>query len=110
MALNEMAWNGTAHGHVTDVVGFAYLAEEWCPRCTLGLIGAVATLPPRPAIVESEIKLYGTEIRDLDAEGEDPRWRNSGTIPQPIFNGEDARDENGRARTCAGCHEPLLED
>jgi hypothetical protein len=110
-----MAWNGTyyeinAHGHATDVVGFAYLADEWCPRCTLGLIGSVSTLPPLPAIVESEIKLYGTEIRDLDVAGEDPRWRDSDTIPQPIFNGDDARDNNGRARTCAGCYEPLLED
>lgn len=107
-----MAWNGTEYvhhygGHATDIVGYAYCADTYCPRCTLALMGSVSTLPPRQAIVESEIRIWGAEIRDL-TDPEDPRWRDSDMIPQPIFL-NDACDEDDKPYTCASCHEGLVE-
>jgi hypothetical protein len=106
-----MPWNGTGFthrygGHSTDVVGYAYNTEEWCPSCTLLLVGS----PPsaRPEDLEREIRLYGETIRDL-VDPEDPRWKDSTVIPQPIFSGGDAYDDDGRPRACAGCHEELVE-
>lgn len=90
----------------TDVVGYTYLSDVHCPRCTLGLIGTVATLPPSPEVLESEIRSFGTEVRDL-ADPEDPRWRDSGTVPLPIFQSDDLADDDGNPYRCAGCREVL---
>lgn len=102
-----MTFTGTeytinARGHATDIVGFAWNTEEFCPRCTLEALGYATTLPVlgNGAALESAIKIYAEE-KKLDPQTTD--------VPQPIFNGEDAFDEDGRSRTCASCHEPLVE-
>jgi hypothetical protein len=86
----------------TDIVGFAWNAAEFCPRCTLAALGYASTLPVlgNSAALESAIKIYAEEG------GFDPRTTD---VPQPIFNGEDALDNDGRSRTCASCHESLVE-
>jgi hypothetical protein len=106
-----MAWNGTtyeinAHGHATDVVGYVWNTEEFCPSCTLKGLGLLTTGLPTPLLLESQIQIYGLEY---GLEEDDPRWKDTGVIPQPIFNGEEAYDEDGRARQCASCHEQLVE-
>lgn len=87
--------------HATDVVGYAWNADDWCPRCVLEGMGVATTGPVRPgAVLESEIAVYAAE-NGLDPETTD--------VPQPIFNGEDAVDNDGRSRRCCRCHEPLVE-
>lgn len=84
-------------GHATDVVGFAWNADEFCPRCTLEMLGITTTGPVRPgAVLESEIETYVVE-KGLQIHRED-----SNVVPQPIFNG-------GHPRHCGRCHEPLIE-
>jgi hypothetical protein len=102
-----MTFNGTeytinARGHASDIVGFAWNTEEFCPRCTLGALGYASTLPVlgNSAALESAIKIYAEE-GGFDSQTTD--------VPQAIFNGEDALDDDGRSRTCATCHEPLIE-
>jgi hypothetical protein len=101
-----MTFTGTDYvyrhgGHATDVVGFAWNADDWCPRCVMEGIGMATTGPVRPgAVLESEIALWARE-NGVDSETTD--------APQPIFNGEDACDENGRSRRCCKCHEQLIE-
>lgn len=91
-------------GHATDVVGYAHEADEFCPRCTLERLGVVTTGPVRPgATLESEIETYVVE-NGLQIHRED-----SNVVPQPIFNGEDAFEEDSSPRHCGRCHEPLVE-
>ncbi len=107
-----MPWNGTAYEHNyqphgTDIAGYSYCTEEWCPRCTMTLMGA-SSFGTDPETQEAEIREYGRTIRDL-ADPEDPRWKDSDTIPQPIFRSDDLADEDGTPRRCAGCREDLAE-
>jgi hypothetical protein len=103
-----MPFNGTGFtqsysGHATDVVGYAWNTEDWCPRCVLGELGFATTGPVRPgAVLESEIEIYAAE------NGLDPATTD---VPQPIFNGDDALegDGSGRSRRCCRCHELLVE-
>jgi hypothetical protein len=101
-----MPFNGTGFtqsygGHATDVVGFAWNTENWCPRCTLEAMGFATTGPVRVgAVLESEIAIYAAE-NGLDPETTD--------VPQPIFNGGDAVNDNGRPKICCRCQEQLIE-
>lgn len=104
-----MAWNGTEYvhaprGHSTDVVGFSWNTDTYCPRCTLGSLGFATTGPVQgdsPALA-SAIKVYAEEG------GFDPQTTD---VPQPITNGEDAlrSDGSGKSENCCICHEPLVE-
>lgn len=93
-----------ACGHATDIVGYDWNTEKWCPRCTLDAMGVATTGPLHYGrSLESEIETYvqenGLEI-----------WREDSTrVPQPVFNGEDAFDNDGRAERCCRCHERLVE-
>lgn len=105
-----MPWNGSTFvqhygGHSTDVVGYAWNTEIYCPRCLLEALGLATTGPVVPgATLESEIALWAAE-NDLELYRED-----STRVPQPILNGEDAMDMDlGRAQRCCRCHEPLIE-
>lgn len=104
-----MSWNGTSFvqhygGHSTDVVGYAWDTEIFCPRCTLERMGMATTGPVRAgAVMESEIAIWVAE-QGLEMHRED-----SQRVPQPVFNGQEAVDEDGRAHRCGGCHEPLIE-
>src|SRR3954470_10607153 len=104
-----MPFNGTGFTHnysgsSTDIVGYAWNADLWCPRCTLEALGYATTGPVvgGSASLESAIRVYAEE------NGLDPRTTD---VPQPIFNGEDAVDidGDGRAHRCCKCHEPLIE-
>jgi hypothetical protein len=102
-----MPFNGTGFtqhygGRSTDVVGYAWNTEEWCPRCVLEAMGFATTGPVRPgAVLESEIEIYAAE-NGLDRETTD--------VPQPIFNDDALRgDSSGRSRRCCRCHEHLVE-
>jgi hypothetical protein len=101
-----MPFNGTGFtqsygGHSTDVVGFAWNTESWCPRCTLEAMGFATTGPVRAGgVLDSEIAIYAAE-NGLDLETTD--------VPQPIFNSDDAVDDNGRPKTCCRCQEQLIE-
>lgn len=91
-------------GHSTDVVGYAWNTEIYCPRCLLEALGFATTGPVVPgATLESEIALWAAE-NGLELYRED-----SQRVPQPIFNGDDALDNDGRAQRCCRCHEPLIE-
>ena len=92
-------------GHATDVVGYAWNADEFCPPC---VFWAVVEAPSKETSfqadrLEAEIEAY-VKRNGIQVHRED-----SNVVPQPIFNGEDARDEDGRPRHCGRCHEPLVE-
>jgi hypothetical protein len=103
-----MPFNGTGFthnysGHSTDIVGYAWNIEDWCPPCTFkAVIEAPLNYATfRPDRMEMEIAAYA-ERNGLDIETTE--------CPQPIFNGEDAMDMDlGRSRRCCRCHEPLIE-
>lgn len=103
-----MPFNGTGFtqhygGHSTDVVGYAWNTDDWCPRCTLEAMGMATTGPVRPgATLESEIDIWA-------AENSLTHMRDTTECPQPIFNSDDALDNDGRPRTCCRCHEQLIE-
>jgi hypothetical protein len=92
-------------GHATDVVGFAWDGDTYCPRCTLERMGVATTGPVIPGpVMESEIDIW------VIANGLEMHREDSQRVPQPIFNGEDAMDMDlGRACRCGRCHEPLIE-
>lgn len=102
MSFTGSGYEINTHGHATDIVGFAWNADEFCPRCTLGGLGYTTTGPVRgdSPTLESAIRVYAEEG------GFDPQTTD---VPQPIFNGEDAFFENGRSRTCGTCGEPFIE-
>jgi len=89
---------------MTNVVGFAWRTEEYCPRCTLDAMGMATTGPVRyGASLEGEIEIWTAEngLTDMHETTE---------VPQPIYDtGTDALDDDGRARRCCRCHEPLVE-
>lgn len=88
---------------MTNVVGFAWRTEDYCPRCTLEAMGIATTGPVRyGASLESEIDLWAEE-NGLS------RMRETTEVPQPILDGDDATDNDGRPRRCCRCHEPLIE-
>lgn len=92
-------------GHATDVVGYAWNTEDWCPRCVLEAMGVATTGPVRPGpVMESEIEIWAA------ANGL-THLRETTEVPQPIFNNDDALegDGSGRSRRCCRCHEPLIE-
>jgi hypothetical protein len=90
-------------GHATDVVGYAWDADNYCPRCVLELMGVATTGPVHPGpVLESEIDVWAA------ANGLS-HMRETTECPQPIFNSEEAYEEDGRARRCGRCHEPLVE-
>lgn len=103
-----MVFTGTEYtinacGKSTDVVGYAWRTEEYCPRCTLEAMGMAITGPVRAgAVLESEIEVWAAENGLTD-------MRETTEVPQPIFNGEEAVDNDGRAKTCCRCHEQLIE-
>jgi hypothetical protein len=91
-------------GHSTDIVGYAWDADVYCPRCTLERMGIGTTGPVRAgAVMESEIAIWVAE------EGLEMHREDSQRVPQPIFNSDDARDNDSRAYRCGSCHEPLIE-
>lgn len=91
-------------GHATDVVGYAWNADDWCPPCTFKEVieAPLNYASYRQDRMEMEIAAYA-ERNELDIETTE--------CPQPIFNGEDALegDGSGRSRRCCRCHEPLVE-
>lgn len=88
-------------GHATDVVGYAWRTEEWCPRDVLEALGFATTGPVRPGeVLESEIRIWCAE------NGVDPETTEA---PQPIFNSDEAYNDDGKPRTCCVCHETLVE-
>lgn len=104
-----MVWNGSTYvqhygGHSTDVVGYAWDTEIYCPRCLLGALGIATTGPVVPGpTLESEIALWAAENgRELDRE-------DSTRVPQPIFNDEAMNVDLGRPHRCCRCHEFLIE-
>jgi hypothetical protein len=103
-----MTFNGTGFthnysSHSTDIVGYAWRTEEYCPRCTLEAMGTSTTGPVRAgAVLESEIEIWAAENGLSD-------MRETTEVPQPIFNSDDAFDNEGRPRTCCRCHEQLVE-
>jgi hypothetical protein len=88
---------------MTNVVGFAWRTEDYCPRCTLEAMGMATTGPVRyGAVLESEIDLWAEE-NGLT------HMRETTEVPQPILDTDDALDNDGRPRTCCRCHEQLIE-
>lgn len=90
----------------TDVVAYAYCADEYCPACALAMTGASHRADLTPEALEREIGEMGRVLYDM-TDPEDPRWKDSNTIPQPILRSEGLTDEDGSPRRCAGCHEEL---
>jgi hypothetical protein len=91
-------------GHATDVVGYAWNADEFCTPCIQEALGIVTPHTTRfGESMEDEIEAWVNE-KGLQIHRED-----TNVVPQPIFNGEDAYDEDGRPRHCGRCHEPLIE-
>lgn len=104
-----MVFTGTeytinAHGSATDVVGYDWNTEKWCVPCVLTALGVTTPHTTRfGESLEDEITAWvkesGLEI-----------WREDSTrVPQPVFNGEGAYDNDGRAERCCRCHEQLVE-
>lgn len=88
---------------MTNVVGFAWRTEDYCPRCTLDAMGMATTGPVRyGASLESEIDLWAEENGLA-------HMRETTECPQPILDGDDALNNDGRPRTCCRCHEQLIE-
>lgn len=90
-------------GHATDVVGYAWNTEDWCPPCTFKAVieAPLGYASYRQDRMEMEIAAYA-ERHELDIETTE--------YPQPIYNyGDDPLDNDGRPRRCCRCHEPLVE-
>jgi hypothetical protein len=88
---------------VTAIAGYAFNAEILCPRCTLEALGRTSVLPVRggSSELESEMAVRGAML-GLGAVGDDPRWLDSGTMPQPVWSHELSGDEH-----CARCGEAV---
>lgn len=88
---------------MTAVVGFAWRTEDYCPRCTLDGMGMATTGPVRyGASLEGEIEIWAAENGLVN-------MRETTEVPQPIYDTDDVMDNDGRARRCCRCHEPLVE-
>ena len=91
---------------MTNVVGFAWRTEDYCPRCTLDAMGIATTGPVRyGATLESEIEIWAAENGLTD-------MRETTEVPQPVYDtGDDPLegDGSGRSRRCCQCHEALIE-
>lgn len=89
--------------HSTDVVGFAFGADTYCVPDTLVVLGVMRSPKKAGATqahVSTFIKIYGRQ--KLNLKNDDPRWKDSTVIPQPIFTNEAAD------MTCGHCKEALL--
>ena len=53
-------------------------------------------------MLESEIEIWAAENGLAD-------MRETTEVPQPIFNGEEAFDNDNRSKICCRCHEQLVE-
>lgn len=85
----------------TDIVGFAWNTEVWCPRDLMAALdGTMVTLPVRgdSPILDAMIIAYGIRVHKL-TDDDDPRWKDSTVVPQPIFSGSDEAD----GATCGIC-------
>jgi hypothetical protein len=83
----------TVHVHATDIAGYAYRAEAYCPGCTLLALGLAPT-----AYVEGALD---DEAARLGIERHDEHSFDSGDFPKVIF----ADEIHGDA--CGNCHGAL---
>lgn len=85
--------------HSTDIVGYAYQADTYCPGCIAHMLRKGPLLPAEDAIAAL-----------LTRRGLDPSATHDTDIaPFPIFASDDAYDNDGRPHCCLKCLEPLID-
>ena len=102
-------------GHATDIVGYTFHTEQYCPEHVLD---AVRDAYPRDYPLgwsmlpgETTESILGFVARQLDIDHEDEHSYDSGEFPKVIFRDSahesGCGDSDGCNDRCATCHEPL---
>lgn len=84
-----------------DIVGWTFDADTYHPECMPEYWrGSLKGGDPNDHI---KARVWRHGIDELKLETSDPRWEDSGTLPQVIFVDQCTEE------TCGKCHESLLE-
>jgi hypothetical protein len=82
--------------HGTDIVGYTFNGDEYCPGCILNMFGNV--------LDTSAEALMDREAAALGIDRQDERSYDSGDFPKVIFGSDVESDEE----RCGGCGESLI--
>lgn len=81
--------------HATDIVGYDFNAEHWCPDCLLNAFGNV--------LDRSAEDVLDREARALNINRHDERSFDQSEFPKVIFASQVDSDER-----CCKCHNSLI--
>ena len=94
--------------HATDIVGYSYQADTYCPTCTTAMVRRNAALPlsfwnaaPANADIETTLDYYATHVIP-DADRYDETTFDTEDFPKVIFSSQVESPEH-----CGACHEEL---
>lgn len=85
--------------HGTDIVGYSFNADEYCPSCTKGMFQQYA--PFAPTLTEDVLE---AAAKALGIDRQDERSYDSSEFPKVIF-GSDVESDDER---CGKCGESLI--
>jgi hypothetical protein len=87
--------------HATDIVGYTYNADTYCPSCTERI--ADERLLQIAPTVDPGLDVLGTWARELGIDREDERSYDSGDFPKVVFADMVEDDEY-----CGSCQNRLV--